>query len=119
MYSTVALNENNDIYLDSSGNIAMFYGILAIQQLCLNAVKTALGELRYSVTQGLPDFQSVWNGNPNIGQFEFSLRKSILSVPGVLEVVSLNTSIEGTVLSYFIEILTTIGSTNLQGSENV
>jgi hypothetical protein len=115
MYSTVALDENNDIYLDSQGNLAMLYGTPAVLQVCQNAAKTVLGEMRYASNKGLPVFQVVFNGVPNVGQFESALRETLLAIPGVLGISYLTTQIVENKLSYFVGIVTSDSDT--QGSQ--
>ena len=46
----------------------------------------------FNVNQGIPYFQTVWIGVPNIQQFKAALRAAFLTVPNVVEVISLITS---------------------------
>lgn len=107
---TFSVNDANDIYLDSIGNIAFAYDLVAITQQCEQAAKTLLGEMIYNVNQGIPYFQTLWVGVPNIGQFTGALRRAFLSINGVLEVVSLITSQSNNTLSYTAVIRTIYGS---------
>ena len=116
MPRTFALNENNDIYLDRNGNIAVAEGIEAVQFLCKNAVQTMLGELIYQTNIGMPNFQTIWNGTPNIPQFEASLIATLLSVEDVLEVKELSVQIVSGVLQYTATILTNFGQGAIRGT---
>jgi hypothetical protein len=107
---TFAVNSANDIYLDSLGNLALAYDLTAITQECAQAAKTLLGEMIYNVDQGIPYFQFVWIGVPNIGQYTSALRQAFLAIDGVLEVVSIITSQTNNTLSYSAVIRTIYGS---------
>ena len=86
------LGSDNDIYLDEQGNISMSFDLQAVLQECSQVAKTLLGEMIFNTDLGIPYFQTVWIGVPNIAQFTAALRQSFLNVDGVLEVVSLLTS---------------------------
>lgn len=87
-----SLGANNDIYLNEQGNISMSYDIEAVLQQCAQVAKTLLGEMVFNTDLGIPYFETVWVGVPNISQFNAALRSSFLNVDGVLEVISLLTS---------------------------
>ena len=107
---TFAVNSDNDIYLDAQGNIAFAFDLTAITQQCKQVAQTLLGEMVYNVNQGIPYFQTVWVGVPNISQFTSALRRAFLAVGGVLEVVSLITSQSGNTLFYTAMIRTIYGN---------
>lgn len=105
----------NDIYLDADGNLSLSYDIQAVLQACAQAAQTLLGELIYNVDQGIPYFQTLWIGTPNIQQFNGALRSAFLNVPNVLQVLSLITSQVNNTLQYTAVIQTTFGSSGLTG----
>ena len=81
-----------DLYLTPDGNIAMAYDLQAVLQACAEAAQTILGEMVFNVNAGIPYFQTVWVGVPNVAQFTAALRTAFLAVGGgglVVEVVSL------------------------------
>jgi hypothetical protein len=108
---TFSVNNQNDIYLDEFGNIAFAYDLTAITQQCAQAAKTLLGEMIYNTNQGIPYFQVLWVGVPNINQYTNALRRAFLAVGGVIEVVSLITSQTDNTLNYTAVIRTTYGNT--------
>lgn len=124
MVQTISANVNdtisgvapNDIYLNSEGNLSISLGIDAILENCAEAAKTRLGELIFDVNQGIPYFETVWGGVPNIEQFSGSLRQAFLNVEGVVEVVSLITSQENNTLLYTAIIRTTEGTGGISGN---
>src|ERR1700759_4139857 len=71
-----------DIYLDTSGNLATSNNQEAVMQACAEAANTLLGEIALNVNVGIPYFKILWNGVPNIQQYESSLKNSFLNVAG-------------------------------------
>ncbi len=109
-----------DIYLNSLNNIAISSDLIdgdlqATLQACAQAARTLLGEMIYNVNAGIPYFQTVWNGIPNIQQYNAALRQSFLAVTGVVEVVSLITSQVDNTLQYTAIIKTLYGSGGING----
>lgn len=123
MTQTIASNVNNDIpgvspndiYLDAQGNIAMSFDLQAVLEECAQVAKTLLGELVFNTDLGIPFFETVWDGVPNIPQYTASLRSSILSVNGVIEIVSLLTTVESDTLNYTAVIRTIYGTGAISG----
>lgn len=115
MTQTLSVNANNDIYLTKEGNISISTGLQAVLQDCKQVARTLLGECVLDTTRGIPYFQAAWIGVPNIQQFIAALRSAFLSVPDVLEVVSLITSQTDNTLTYTAVIRTIYGSGGLSG----
>jgi hypothetical protein len=86
----------NDLYLDSMGNIAVSRDQQALLEECSQATKTQLGEMVLNTDIGIPYANTLWLGVPNEQQFISAITNALLSVQGVLEVVSLITSQGGT-----------------------
>jgi hypothetical protein len=81
--------EFNDIYLDNQNNIAMATDLQSILQECAQVARTLLGECVFDLNVGIPYEQVIWVGVPNIEQFTAALRTAFLSVPGVIEIISI------------------------------
>lgn len=121
MIQTLASNINstipnvapNDIYLTPEGNIALSFDLQAIVEQCSQVARTLLGEMVLNTDIGLPYFQTLWGGSPNIAQFIAALRQSFLNVNGVVEVLSIETTqgdlLPNDTLSYTATIRTTFG----------
>jgi len=115
-----SLGANNDIYLNQQGNISITRDLLAILEQCSQVAKTLLGECVFNTELGIPYFETVWVGVPNIAQFNASLRQSFLDVDGVIEVISLLTFQGGDGspsdrLTYSAIIRTTFGTGAING----
>lgn len=120
---TLSANVNNnipgvaydDLYLDSNNNISVSYDLEAVLEGCAQAAQTVLGEIIFNVNQGIPFFETVWIGVPNIQQYTAALRVAFLNVPNVVEVVSLMTSQVNNELTYTAVIRTAFGSGGISG----
>ena len=112
---TLACNTNNDLYLDSFGNIIVAYDLQAVLQVCQNVARSLLGEMVLNTDQGIPYFQTVWNGTPNFQQFQAALTTSLLAVPDVNSVLSLVVSQSGNTLNYTAVIQTIYGQGTING----
>lgn len=110
-----ASDSRNDLYLDSSGNIAIITGLQAVTQACEHAMQTILREMVLQYQDGLPDFEVVWNGSPNVVQFEAAARATLLRVPEVQAVTEFEATAAGNVLRYTATIKTQYGLGSING----
>lgn len=115
MPQTLTVNQNNDIFLDTNGNISTSFGIDAVLQACKTAAQAQLGEMIYAVNQGVPNFQTLWDGTPNVAQWEVALTNVLEAVLNVVNVLSLTVTIQNNQLIYQAIILTTYGEGTLNG----
>jgi len=115
MTKSFALDANHDLYLDGGDLLATVTALGAVLQNCDTAAKTLLGEMVLAANQGVPYFQSVWVGQPNIAVFETSMRQRLGAVEGVTAIVELTTRQEGNVLKYVATIATVYGEAVLDG----
>lgn len=115
MTRVLAVDSNNDIYISATGSLATATALTATMQAVQQAVQAQLGEMMYAVDQGVPSFQTVWNGAPNRSQFEAYLRRTILAVPNVTGIESLTISRANNKLSYVAIIQTIYGPGVLNG----
>lgn len=105
---TFATNAANDIYLDSSGNLAIATDLEACVMSCRRACQVNLGELPYSQSRGAPFFKVM--EDKDLSLYEMYIRQMLLTVPGVTEVVQVAFSFEGEQLNYSATISTVYGS---------
>lgn len=115
MSRVISVDANNDLYIGADGSLAMSTALEAVLQACEQAAKTQLGELMYATNQGLPNFAAVWDGAPNLLQFEAYLRRTLSGVEGVTGIESLSTSIAANKLSYLVTIQTIYGLGAING----
>lgn len=115
MTQTLSADSNNDLFLGRDGNISISYDLQAVLENCAHAVKVRLGEVALNTEQGVPYFETVWVGVPNIIQFESAARTAIMQVPGVVEIVSFRTTRVADALNYVAVIRTIYGQGEING----
>lgn len=113
--STIAINKNNDIYLDGSNNLAMKEDINAIGDIFLNKARTNLGELQFNSNIGIPYFSLIFTSNPNLRIWQKLLEDTALSINGVEEITDFQKEINQNLLTYSITIKTQFGRTIING----
>ena len=109
MTRVLAVDAKNDLYIAEDGNLAIHTGLLAVMQACAQAVKTQFGSVVLQTNIGVPSFELIWSGTPNLLQYDVFLRRAILSVPDVLEVVSLDIQAADNKVTYQATIRTIYG----------
>ncbi len=115
MTITFGLNQNNDIYLGANGNLVVLSGIEAVAGACGTIARSQLGEMVLATTQGLPNFQAVWIGVPNLRLWQSYLLSALQNVSGVLAVTNLSLQQVDGILSYEATIKTPFGITQING----
>lgn len=115
MTKTFKTNDANDLYLGPDGNLVVVLDQEAVMQACENAAKSQLGEMMFQTEDGVPNFQTIWVGSPNIAQFEAALRRTLEQVDGVKEVAELSASVANNVLTYTASIITDYGAGVING----
>lgn len=115
MSITLATDGNNDIFMDSGGNIGIVRNIQACKEAAQQAAQSQLGEMQYFVDRGIPNFQVLWNGHPSVAQFEAALRRELLRVTDVVEVSALVSRLNGDRVQYVAAIVTTFGPAEING----
>lgn len=115
MTRTLAVDSNNDLYIGTDGSLAIATALQATLQAAQQAAQTQLAEMEYAVDQGLPNFAVVWNGAPNVSQFDAALRRALLSTPHVTGVKDLTITRAGNALNYSATIITDYGPGVLNG----
>lgn len=111
----IAADSNNDLYIGPDGSLAMATGLEAVMQAAQQAAQTQLGEMMYAVDDGVPNFESIWNGAANVAQFEAYLRRTLLAVDHVAGISDLTITVGANKLSYTVTIETDYGPGALNG----
>jgi hypothetical protein len=97
--STFAVDPvTHDLYIDSTGSMAIVTDQQAVLQACQQAALTLLGEMVLNTDLGIPYLTAVWVGVPNMGLFEGALRSAWLAIPGVTAISRLVTSVGNVVI---------------------
>ncbi len=122
MTAVLGINDSNDIYIDDTNNLAMFFGsksnragLIAVEQACKTVSLAQLGEMVLFTTRGMPTLQSVFNANPNLAIYQAALAAALLQVVGVIAVQSIVFTKTGNVLNYVAEIQSQYGELTING----
>lgn len=111
---TIATNEQNDIFVNNSGNLAISEGLQARANIATNKTRTVYGEVPLAAQAGIPFFDVIFNKfQPQL--FEQFLRQTLLETPGAIEVRQYNYTISGGVLTYSAVLVTEEGEANING----
>lgn len=108
-------DDTNDMFLDSSGNLALASGLPAVTAACKTASRAMLGEMVLAQNSGMPNFQVIWVGVPNYNIFASYLRMTLDSVDGVQEVADINITQTGNDLGYQASIASIYGEDFING----
>lgn len=115
MTRTLSVDTNNDIFIGADGLLSTSTGRNAVMQACQQAAQTLLAEMLFQADQGLPNFEAVWVGVPNLSQFEAYLRRNLALVPDVTGIQSVSAQIIGGTLQYTATIQTIYGTGTING----
>lgn len=115
MVQTLGTNENNDLYLDAVGNLAVLSGIEAVQAACATATRAQLQEMVLATSSGIPNFQALWIGTPEYAIWKSYLLKTLQNVPGVQQVASLVLAVNGSTVNYKANVTTQYGQGTVNG----
>ena len=102
-------DKNYDLTTNSLNDIQLAEDLQSCIEACESASMTMINEQIYNINEGLPNFKAIWNGKPNIRQFEVGLRRQLLLVPNVLEVVKFDGVIQDGKLIYNVTIKSNFG----------
>lgn len=111
----LAVDADNDLYLDPTGSLVCSSELAACMQACAHTAKAQMGEMIYAADQGIPNFDVIWNGAPNLLQFEACMRSALLAVEHVLEVRAFSVDIRDGEVVYSATIHTEYGEGSLNG----
>ena len=117
MTTNFAIDSDNGFLL-SQNQIVLLEGVEAIAVNCTTEVQTLTGEDPYFQLKGMPNFQTIWEGSPNVPDFETSLRDALLNINGVFNATNFIYDLNDNILTYSIEIQTFIGFTTIEGILN-
>lgn len=103
MSITLALDENDDIFLDAYGNIATVTGNQSIQQHVKTAIRLWLGESDFDETKGV-QYRNILGEQLNDELLRDELESAVLGVDGVARVISLEYSTNNLTRTYTVHV---------------
>lgn len=113
----IDVNETNDIYLDSNGNLALCKDIQAVKVAVSCATKTNYGEIVLDTQAGIPYFETIFTAHPDIELWKTYMKEAILKVPKVIGINAFKTYIDyqKSLLKYAVIINTEYGTEEING----
>lgn len=115
--TSIDLNENNDIYVDSNGNLALCRDIQAVKVSVSCGTKTNFGEIVLNTNLGIPYFETIFTAHPDIELWKAYMKEAIMRVPKVLSIVAFKHIIDyqKSLLRYTVVINTEYGTEVING----
>lgn len=86
-----------------NGNLQLTSGDDAVRQHLQQRLRTFLGEWFLDLDVGVPYFQDILVKNPNVNQVDGILKQTILTTPGVVELVSFTMNSDPTARTLMVE----------------
>lgn len=113
----IALDDNNDIFLDNEGNLAICKNIEAVKTSVSCATKTNYGEIVLNTNLGVPYFTTIFTAHPDIELWKTYMKKAILSIPKVIGISYFKTYVDNkkNLLTYASVINTEYGEAEING----
>ena len=104
-------DQNNDIYLDDNGNLALARDIEAVKTAVSCQTKTNYGEIVLNNQLGIPYFATIFTAHPDIELWKSYMQEAILQIPKVLSIAYFKTYIDyqNSLLKFAIVINTEYG----------
>ena len=112
---TISINQDNDIYIDANGNIALTSDIQALSDVCKNKVLTTLGEPQYNQLNGVPYFETVFCDISKPDLFQAAVIQTIENTEHVIRTSDFAYTQNNNVLSYTVKIISDFGEILLNG----
>ena len=99
---TLAVNENNELYVGAKNSLVMATGNDAVAQTCVRAASTTLSELQYAQRDGVSYLDTVFSyGVDASSGLQRSLFKELSKVTGVNNVADLQVFFDPTTSQVF------------------
>lgn len=112
---TLAIDGNNDLFIDKTGNISVIDGIRATAQTSRNFAQTRTGEMIFSIDRGIPFFLVAFDRFPNLAQFEAAIRRRLLEIETIESISALNVQFIDGAVKYTADIITIDGAVTING----
>lgn len=110
MTRTFAVDANNDLVIGEDDRLSIVSGLDAALQNCEHAANTILNEMVLAQGEGIPYFEAIWVGVPNVAVWEAAFRARILAVADVVAIDALALGRTGETLTYRATIATIYGT---------
>ncbi len=111
---TIAINSNNDIFVDNSGNLAIAKDLEAMGNIFINKSQTNKDELLYS-DKGIDFFNTIFSSPVYPDLFQNELINQLVDTESTKDVDNFQANIENGIFKYSVDIQTEYGRIALNG----
>lgn len=101
--------DTHDIFLDTSGQIAMAESKVAHAQIIEAAILTREGELQLDTEKGIPYFDTVFLSPTLVDEWANAVSRRVSQIPFVTSIKSFDYELSGDTLTYTLEVETEEG----------
>lgn len=112
---TIGINDNNDIYLDAEGNLAVKKDLDAMGDIFINKAETNRGELIYDDEKGIDFFNTIFSSPCYPDLFQTQLMSELENTEETQGVTGFTFETSGGVYGYRAKIQTSYGQVTLNG----
>lgn len=112
---TLSINNDNDLYINTIGNLVVTQDINALADISKNKVLTVLGEPQYNQEAGIPYFETIFTDTPKIDLFQTAVINTLENTENVNRVSNFNYTQSNGIFSYNLVEQTAYGEIELNG----
>lgn len=112
---TFLSTQTNDLALNMGKSMEVISSIEGIAQTARQYMQTRRNEMIHDMPEGIPFDITVWQGTPNLAQFEASARRRLRQVPGIRDILSFEATMSGDTLQYVAVLQTDLGEVSING----
>ncbi len=112
---TIAINDSNDIYLNTSGNLMVKSDLEAMADILTNKAQGNRGGLRYDTEKGIDFFNTIFASPSYPDLFQAQLTAELADTDEVSSVADYEAETNDGVYSYTVNITTSYGEVTLNG----
>lgn len=112
---TFAINNNNDLYIDTNNNIALKTDLAAMGDIFVNKAQTNKGELVYNAEKGIDYFNTIFGEPCYPDLFQNDLINELENTAETQKISGYTQEIKDGVYSYTVNCQTSFGEISLNG----
>ena len=112
---TFGINNDNDLFLDSNGNIVLKKDAPALGDIYVNKAQTNRGELAYNTSKGIDYFNTVFGEPCYPDVFQNQLINELVETEETISVSGYSQTITDDVLNYKVNCKTSYGNIIING----
>lgn len=108
------IDSNGDLYIKNN-RLALVRDADALATVCTQVTSARRGEVLFFEDRGIPFFEQVWGGTPNLPQFEAAVISALTDIDGVVAVPQIIAAIQNDRIVYAAVVQTIYGGVTING----